>query len=268
MKAANIVPIDFLDLLPESASYFMALAHLVGTSSRYSDFYEGKSATGATVILDNGVFELGKPMELGPLTHAITAIDPTIVVAPDYIYEPERSLWEATMFKSRAMSLKEERPDLQFMCVPHGYDYNEHVINAEELRKLDYFDVFGICKAPERLGVRCELAEGILKFSPHSVHMLGIYLDPVKEVLAMKELNAKYPGRVLGVDSSIAYALGMAGRTLLEASPRPAEPDFAKTKEGVHVKWVQRQIKAFQWLVESDCSSEEELEQEYKNGKF
>jgi len=266
MKSANIVPIEYLDQI-EDHTYFMALAHLVLESNEYAAFYKRHAEMGHTVILDNGVFELGSPLSFDNLYSAVEITGASIVVAPDYMHEPERTLYETRNFKHVAEELKGFYPDIQFMGVPHGFTPSQHYQNASDLITTGYLDILGICKAPERQGFRAAFVDWTEQ-QGLKAHALGVLLNPIQEVLLLKGSKAYASGSLTGIDSSIAFVLGHYGRTLLEWSPRPGSIDFGTTKEGSLVEWTQRQLKAFQWLVESDCSSWEEIEAEYANGRF
>ena len=86
----HIAPIDFLDLVENHPAHLL-LAHLVDTSSDYTNFYKklrGSSDTKKTIILDNSAFEMykqGKPM-LTPqkVIEMAQRVDADYVVMSDY----------------------------------------------------------------------------------------------------------------------------------------------------------------------------------------
>lgn len=268
MRAACIVPPSFLDLVRDY-QYHMALAHIAVVDLDYCNFFRRRPT--AKVILDNSVHELKEAVPEGVLRTAIERTLPDYVVVPDAIWEPAKSLELARSFRREADALLEAGWKLQFVGVPHGQDPAEHDKNMTELCKLSYISVLGLNKATSRQEVRVSLARKAIDELGKQVHSLGLWADPIAEVLELKELEAEFPGAILGFDSSYPFRLGLLMRTLLEPRPTPPALDFSLGRENLtreHVSWIKRQLEAFRYLVESPVSSEEELRQEYRNGRF
>ncbi len=269
MRAACIVPIGFLDLI-ESHEYYMALAHVAIIDSDYSQFFKNRSSD-SRVILDNSVHELKEAVSSTVLRDAVKRVSPDYLVVPDAIWEPERSLWLAQSFKREVPSLQEINQDLEFVGVPHGQDEQEHYKNMKDLCELTYISILGLNKATQRQGARVSLAKKTVTEFGKRIHSLGLWADPVAEVLALKEVEAEFPGSIIGFDSSYPFRLGLLMRTLLQPKPTPPVLDFSLERRALtreHIGWIKRQLEAFRYLVESPVSSEEELRQEYKNGRF
>jgi hypothetical protein len=261
MRAACIVPVEGLDLI-EDFTYYLALAHLVLADPDVATFYRER-AEGAFLILDNSAHELGEALSVERLIEAASLTNPDVLVVPDKIWDAEASLRLVENFKETATSLKSTYPGLQFMGVPHGHDSEQLDGSLGVLLGTEYLDIIGLPKTYPRL----ELSRGAIAkqvgASGKKVHFLGIWQDPIREVLDGKAVDS-----VMGVDSSYAVRLGMAGRTLLEAFPTPRPLDFLIPREDLNLSWIKRQVAAYRYLVESPVSSEAEIKQAYKNGEF
>ncbi len=267
MKAACIVPSSFLDLVREH-EYHMALAHIAIVDSDYSEFHV---QYGGQVILDNSVHELRESVSEQLLRDAIERIHPNYVVVPDAIWEPDKSLRLAKDYEQQANALLAEGWTISFVGVPHGNDPAEHYGNMAALCQFPYISIMGLNKATQRQGIRATLARQAITEFGKKVHSLGLWAEPLEEVLELKEVEAEYPGSIIGFDSSYPFRLGLLMRTILEPKPTPPALDFSLGKKDLtrdHIGWIKRQLEAFRYLVEGPVSSEAELRQEYKNGRF
>ena len=262
MKVANIVPITALPLI-EAHTYRLALAHIALASVPYAHFYTYGSTANPFTILDNSVFELGKPLPIPSLTTAVDSLRPSLLVVPDSIWDAEENLLLAQKFERVVPELRDFHPTLEFMVVAHGQSPKELKENLQGLLRLDYPTYIGLSKQSRRAGLRPELAQQAA-LEGMKVHFLGVWEDPVAETLEGKELGVV----VTGLDTSYAARLGLIGRTLLEPYPTPPSLDFFADEDSYNSDWLSRQLEALRWLAESDVSSVAELEQEYKNGKF
>ena len=266
MKVACIVPIAALELVGDH-TYHMALTHLTLLSPEYCTFYSVRKV-GSILIQDNSAFELDRPCSDAEIKDAAEQLNPEIVVVPDSMWNPEENIYLARQYKEEAYKLRAYYPNLKFMGVPHGSEESEFLDNLQDLLRLGYIDIIGLPKTSARLDIRSRCA-GIIADQGRLVHFLGVWDNPIGEVLEGKEFNAsRGKDIVLGLDSSYPARLGIAGRTLLEYHPTPKAPDFFLPAEEMSMPWVKRQLDAFRFLAESDISSEEELKQEYKNGRF
>jgi hypothetical protein len=92
MKLALEIPIPHLEELSELTEFDYALAHEVlkhGSLSRYTKFYRDQSRKGRAVWIDNGVNELGVPLNIGDILKAAKMVEATHVVAPDFLHKPD-----------------------------------------------------------------------------------------------------------------------------------------------------------------------------------
>jgi len=90
------LPIQQLGI-SELLDFDFLLAHLVLSHPAYRDFYVKQSEKGRRSMLDNGMWEHGgnPPLTLEDLCTAIGIIQPTEVIVPDILYDPEKTLENA-----------------------------------------------------------------------------------------------------------------------------------------------------------------------------
>lgn len=86
VELALEIPVALLrDIYPLTDLGF-SLAHMILKNKKYRDFYRGELQ-----IMDNGMYELGDPLEAGELTRAAESVMPTAIIAPDWMDEASRT---------------------------------------------------------------------------------------------------------------------------------------------------------------------------------
>src|SRR5215469_12429964 len=75
---------QFANQVPPTIHYIAA--HRVLHDSGYRRFYLDQGQLGASLVLDNGVFDLGRPMEPGDLLRAARQVGASEIVLPDVIH--------------------------------------------------------------------------------------------------------------------------------------------------------------------------------------
>jgi len=139
MKHAYIAPTKYLHLIPEYSDFHLLLAHLL-KDPNYAEFYRMRQAKGDTIMIDNGAFEHGKPMELDDLDRIVSesGVRPDILVLPDY---PKES-WTMTVRAAEVAldSLAKNNPfgsECDFMSVPQSTP-NDHEGWIQCYKELSY----------------------------------------------------------------------------------------------------------------------------------
>lgn len=117
IKFACIAPIHLLSLIPKSYDFHLLLAHLLEDPD-YVAFYKARKLAGDTLLLDNGAFEFGKPLEAEDILELIdkSGIQPDYVVAPDY---PTKD-WKRTVDSSLNFANKVRDHAFKVMAVPQS----------------------------------------------------------------------------------------------------------------------------------------------------
>jgi len=78
MKCSFEIPTAHVKVLKEHQEYDFTLAHMWLSSEPY------RVAYGPGSVMDNGMFELGTPLEIPELSRAVRLARPSVVIAPDY----------------------------------------------------------------------------------------------------------------------------------------------------------------------------------------
>ena len=82
-KFCHIAPIPHLDIVSGAPAH-LALAHLVETSDKYTDFYKNeKKQFKSTIILDNSAFEMYKQNR--PMYDSVQLISMAQRIGADYV---------------------------------------------------------------------------------------------------------------------------------------------------------------------------------------
>jgi len=166
MKLAMELPTAYLAEYSPLCDIDFALAQEVLEDKAYAAFYKKQSAAGRYVILDNGFHELGHPLDLKSLAEAAELIDPSVVIAPDWLGEPEKTL------KSFETTLTAFKPKWPVGCVLGGKTQEErqYFFNAVYSRTALLCLPF---KEP-RLDWFRDLADTFYSYRWPRIHLLGV----------------------------------------------------------------------------------------------
>jgi hypothetical protein len=98
------IPTHHLDHISEHTDFDYALCHEVfksGPDGAYTKFYRKQAREGREVWLDNGVNELGTPMDIDDIIRAGELIEATHLIAPDYFHDGAQTLTKIYQMKER-----------------------------------------------------------------------------------------------------------------------------------------------------------------------
>lgn len=116
------IPFRYLKRFSKSTDFDFVLTHLVKSSTVYRDFYREQSEKGRYVILDNSVFELGKPISPDELLFAAGEIKATTVIIPDFLKDSKKTL------ESVNVVIGDKRFDkYQLAAVPQGDSFDDWI---------------------------------------------------------------------------------------------------------------------------------------------
>lgn len=209
MNVAFIRPHSVLGALTDWNDYHLCLAQYVLESDEYVKYYKTRIERGDTVIMDNGIAE-GVQLYRQQLEQAYERLEPTIIVAPDRLYEGYKS-YDMTL--SFAKYMRDAHPEAKIMGVPHGttgtiprltdggYEYL-----FGEMSLTDEIDYIGVSKydvGPDfSRAARLERLH-LLGYIKKPLHLLGLsYNDGILEPLNYGENMWHH---ILGIDSSHYY---------------------------------------------------------------
>lgn len=232
----HIAPIPHLDIVSGAPAH-LALAHLVETSEKYTDFYKNEKDIGSTIILDNSAFEMykqGRPMyDSVQLIAMAQRIEADYVVMSDYPNEKGAKTINAATIMS---PLLKEKGFGTFFCPQSKINDPEDLFAsfnwAAQSELVDYIGV-SILSIPNAYGVEKgnklqrfvsrfmfmqDLHDsGILdiaKSNGKKIHLLGM-LDGPNEIRLMSQF-AEY---IDTWDSSAAIWYGLHANKLFDDSP-------------------------------------------------
>ena len=236
-KFCHIAPIPHLDIV-SGASAHLALAHLVETSDKYTDFYKNeKKEFDSTIILDNSAFEMykqGRPMyDSVQLIAMAQRIQADYVVMSDYPNEKGRKTINAAEVMGPTLK---DKGFGTFFCPQSKIADTEDLFAcfnwAAQSELVDYIGV-SILAIPNAYGVEKgnklqrfvsrfmfmqDLHDsGILdtaKANGKKIHLLGM-LDGPNEIRLMSQFS-EY---IDTWDSSAAIWYGLHAGRMFDASP-------------------------------------------------
>lgn len=175
-RVAIISPVALLEKY--STDFHLVLTQYYLKSHQYRDFCLRRSAMGDFIVLDNGAAELKAAVEGLDMMDVVEELLPDIVVAPDIIYDRDRTIDRTEAF------LKEYKYGLgilgvMVMAVPQGADSEEWyecytLFNADS--RVDWLGIsmFYTPKFNKRLEVLERIAPTVRK----PCHLLGLWDNP------------------------------------------------------------------------------------------
>lgn len=212
-----IAPTSYLHLIPEDCTFHLLLAHLL-KDPMYSAFYRKRKQAGDFIIIDNGAFEMGKPLDVDEYYRLVSesGVVPDVVVAPDY----PKCAWEKTV-ESTIKFVKEygkyfDTTKTDIMAVPQSEigDYKGWIKAYSEFSLIDEVSFIGMSILGIPNAFRSLTGTGTISFNrifaslylknnriinmDKKHHYLGC--DEPRELLMQKEIGIAYSN-----DSSSAF---------------------------------------------------------------
>jgi len=194
-----------------AGDYHLLLAHeVVDCPSQWEFLFKGSGLIpkGATIIMDNGLIELGEPCDAVVMKDAVDIVNATHAVLPDALEDGAETL----KLSRKAMDewLRME-VDAYYMGVVQGRSYWEIIWCAKNLWNLGATASLGIPRIwQSRFGTR-KLLQFFTELLPGvhgNIHLLGMSAD-LKDDLTCAVL----PG-VMGIDSANPLVCGWNERHL------------------------------------------------------
>ena len=233
-RFAPVVPIGVarrlkeLDLL---GKYHLLLAHdVVKHPKAYHEVY-GDLGEDVTIIMDNSVIELGKPVAPSIMMEACRIVPTSVVVLPDRLMDRPGTSFAIREGLNQYMEVIRTLK-LAVMAVPQGHDFDSWKDSVNDviwnLQGTNLEVWIGVAKnIKEKIDrSRGEALEVIEKKLPGvKVHMLGFsdsLQDDMFSIIKGMALNIE----VLGIDSTVPVRLGMQGQHLNFIDPHPPRGDW------------------------------------------
>lgn len=180
MKIAFEIPVLYLEEISQVTDFDYALAHLVLQDPAYRAFYKKQSLRGREVFLDNSVNELKTPLLASAVLEAAELINPTYVIAPDFVNDMEKTLAELNAFRKTFSKA--------IIAVTQGRNLSECLSCYNQICSYDEVSLVGIpytlasCdgKDSHRAAImRQRLVNEIKVLNKKPVHLLGL-TDPTE----------------------------------------------------------------------------------------
>ncbi len=227
MKVATIVPRGHFDAV-EDDTFHMVLAHLVPDQAYRGFFVRAKRDRGGFLLMDNGVVETGKPMEMTKLLDLAGTVGADEVILPDEIGDSVRTLRLSEDSLAKYLRLNGSGA-LRLMAVPQGRTVRDWSRCAEAMADWPV-QAFGISRfGPSVEGYSGWMARVLLLSTPggkrlreggKDLHLLGCgsfigeagYVDSV------------WPGRIRSTDSGVATMATEGGLRLEMGQTRVGRP--------------------------------------------
>lgn len=198
MNFMIISPTAGLQRYATLSKHHMVLAHI--HDPKYMQFYRERRALGEWLLLDNGAYETGRPMETKELCKQISYYKPQVVVLPDYPEQPYTQTLRASadFLKHHAKRF----PEVEWMFVPQApkWDLAQWYSAARAMKGLEVSWV-GLSRIPAMLSnqphIRMVWAQFIREHYPKlKMHALGMLHGDYRELYYLDKLG------VSSIDSS------------------------------------------------------------------
>ena len=210
MKIATILPNRYLSLEDEN-DYHLCLAHLLHDRT-YREWFKEKSMRGDWVIMDNGVVETGKAMEMRRLIELGQEVGVSEIILPDEIHNKDETIFLGmdAMAEYAMLTGKDFlNGNLPLMAVPQGDTAREWIDCVKHM--LDWpVRTIGISRFVNKYFTsRLRALECVpeLMNSGKEIHLLGCPGDPIE----FHHVEKAFPGRIRGIDSGVAVIFATAG---------------------------------------------------------
>jgi len=135
MEIGHVVPANHLEL-SELGGFDFCLAHIALRDEAYKQFFIKRAREERSVYLDNGVWELGQPLDADTMIELAVEMQPEYVYAPDYMNDAARTVQAAQEFGELAY----KHPDFRahVVCVSQGRTQEEWYNCVRKLAGLPY----------------------------------------------------------------------------------------------------------------------------------
>lgn len=237
MEICHVVPANHLEL-SELGDFDFCLAHIALRNETYKRFFMQRVKEGRDVYMDNGVWELGHPLDADTMIELAVEIQPTYVYAPDYMNDAAKTVQSAIKFGEQAY----KHPDFRahIVCVSQGRTLDEWYNCVRKLAGLPYKcchtiaintlfldDIYTdlVHEGERRTKTRLALLERLHK-DLSKINVKRFYATGFGAPIDAKELTKFYWLR--GVDSAIASVLALSG-----AEIEPEMATYCKPKDKI-----------------------------------
>jgi len=224
MNFYHIAPFKHLDVVKEE-KYHMVIASFLERKDYWTFYARQRKMKGRVILLDNGAFEKGQPMDNEEYLHWIARLRPDRVVIPDDPTDVKRSVALGLEFIEKASNvLGDLAGKIDWMAVLHGQTIED--LNYEYAYYAGECTTLGIPymhwkKTPwQRAGIATLIPEKVCK-----VHYLG--------AMSLGDIM-KAPPRVGSVDTSLPWKMVQKEKTL-NWERQMDESEIRRVKDNIRI---------------------------------
>lgn len=217
----HFAPVGPLAVLREVSEETLGDYHLLiapkvlANPDEYEAFFRRKDF----VIVDNGVIELGYPLDIRDLYRAARIVRANVVVLPDTIDDAKMTVKQAVRNVDAYRRLD---PHTSLMGVVQGTNFKECMECAEGLHNAGV-DWFGVPRGlTPNLGSRIELVINLVQKYAKPIHVLG-FSENIKDDV----LTAIQPG-VRGMDAATPLWYGLSPLWAILPPEPPTEAGYGR----------------------------------------
>lgn len=223
-RFAPVVPLEVARNMKAGGflgSYHLLLAHdVMAHVDEYVEVYGSPFANledpHRTIIMDNSLIELGRPMPVEEVMNAATVVGAKYFVLPDHLGDFHGTKKVVEEAYNRFLALKHLYPIMTPIVVIQGRNASEYM-NLAEWAQMHKCAISVPRDAVKRVGSRARLLMDIYRKYPTAlIHLLGFSDDILDDISCARMIN------VMGIDSAMPI------RAALQGIPFTLESDISK----------------------------------------
>ncbi|MEU3616928.1 hypothetical protein ABZ725_32190 [Streptomyces sp. NPDC006872] len=230
-----IAPSAYLDsfVAQDPARVHHVAAHQVLSDEAYRSFFAREAERGAEIIVDNGVFDLGRSLPAADLVAAGRAVGAREVILPDVMRDGPATLRAS---EHAAREIQDLAGDAFRLCaVLHAADDEEWLRTYDELVTSGYAGAIALpaSRCPERIGQLCRTRWAATRYLEDRglvddrivYRLLGLGFTGHLELIEQRDHEW-----IASVDGAAPVILGTMGIALLPDGPydKPSTPRIEK----------------------------------------
>lgn len=144
IQEAIIAPFAYMPYLCPLGELELVLSNwMLGPDPRYAQYYNQASQQGRTIILDNGIMEIGRAVEVGVLLDLARQLRPTLLTPPEVLNDAVQTVRLTQEFLS-PFAASDLYPATQLLVVAHGNSFDLWRWCFEELIHLPMVGRIGV----------------------------------------------------------------------------------------------------------------------------
>lgn len=204
--AMVITPVSLLEEF--STHHHLVLTQYYRGCKAYREFYQKRRWDGDFIIQDNGAAELKASIQISDLIAVAEDLHPNVIVAPDTIYDAEKTLKSTGEFVEQYW-FQLQSLGVEIMAVPQGSTMGEWFSCYEVFNTAPHISWLGISMFyTPTFNHRADVLKRIASTVSKPCHLLGLWDNPL-DLLEERQYDF-----VRSVDTAKAVEFGFEGLQL------------------------------------------------------